>query len=127
MINQSMECDFKLRTPPQDDFRFNFNNASEKAKASSSGSKISARPSSSSDYLIDFNCKNFNTAASPSNSVMVTTTHTCKDCLRSFKDVNNYKEHRFQEHQITDYPNIRKCSMCSYATLLKSKYDCHMR
>ena len=53
--------------------------------------------------------------------------HMCKDCFRTFKDINNYKEHRFQEHQITDYPNIRKCSMCSYATLLKSKYDCHMR
>lgn len=55
------------------------------------------------------------------------TTHLCKDCFRTFKDINNYKEHRFQEHNITDYPNIRKCNMCSYATLLKSKYDCHMR
>lgn len=56
-----------------------------------------------------------------------TTTHLCKDCFRTFKDINNYKEHRFQEHNITEYPNIRKCTMCSYATLLKSKFDCHMR
>ena len=53
--------------------------------------------------------------------------HECKDCSRTFKDVNNYKEHRFQEHQVTEYQNVRKCSLCSYATLLKSKYDCHMR
>ena len=67
----------------------------------------------------DENLSNDLSPASPS--------HMCKDCLRTFKDINNYKEHRFQEHQITEFPNIRQCKMCSYATLLKSKYDCHMR
>ena len=60
-------------------------------------------------------------------SISQSPSHTCKDCLRSFKDINNYKEHRFQEHKVTEFPNIRQCKMCSYATLLKSKYDCHMR
>lgn len=68
---------------------------------------------------------------SPSNankvSSLLAPTHKCKECFRTFKDINNYKEHRFQEHQSTEFPNVRKCSMCSYATLLKSKYDCHMR
>lgn len=65
---------------------------------------------------------NGNTTSSSNN-----TFHMCKDCFRTFKDVNNYKEHRFQEHHITEFPNIRQCKMCSYATLLKSKFDCHMR
>lgn len=53
--------------------------------------------------------------------------HMCKQCSRSFKDINNYKEHCFQEHQIQGSQKVHKCGMCSYATLLKSKYDCHMR
>ncbi len=61
------------------------------------------------------------------SNLVQTPSHTCKDCLRSFKDINNYKEHRFQEHKVTEFPNVRQCKMCSYATLLKSKFDCHMR
>ena len=60
------------------------------------------------------------------NGAVFRVSHLCKDCFRTFKDINNYKEHRFQEHQ-EKYPNVRQCNMCSYATLLKSKYDCHMR
>ncbi|RNA24510.1 hypothetical protein BpHYR1_006303 [Brachionus plicatilis] len=71
------------------------------------------------DKVSEKNAKSFSSSTA--------TSHLCKDCFRTFKDINNYKEHRFQEHSITDYPNIRKCSMCSYATLLKSKFDCHMR
>ena len=73
------------------------------------------------DKVLEKNVSSFSASSSS------TTTHLCKDCFRTFKDINNYKEHRFQEHSITDYPNIRKCTMCSYATLLKSKFDCHMR
>jgi len=73
------------------------------------------------------NAKFSSISSSTSSSNMSAQLHKCQDCSRSFKDVNNYKEHRFQEHRITGYANVRKCSLCSYATLLKSKYDCHMR
>lgn len=72
-------------------------------------------------------CSSHNMSSNASsNSLMMRVSHLCKDCYRTFKDINNYKEHRFQEHQ-EKYTNVRQCSMCSYATLLKSKYDCHMR
>lgn len=64
---------------------------------------------------------------STSSSGAHSNSYLCKDCFRTFKDVNNFKEHRFQEHHIREYPNVKKCKLCSYATLLKSKYDCHMR
>ncbi|CAF0708236.1 unnamed protein product [Brachionus calyciflorus] len=77
------------------------------------------------ENIVEVNLKENHGKMLPSSSSSAS--HLCKDCFRTFKDINNYKEHRFQEHHITEYPNIRKCSMCSYATLLKSKYDCHMR
>ncbi|CAF0776855.1 unnamed protein product [Didymodactylos carnosus] len=52
--------------------------------------------------------------------------HVCSRCHRTFKDINNFREHLFQEHG-EKYLNVRQCKLCSYATLLKSKYDCHMR
>lgn len=35
------------------------------------------------------------------NNLNDSSSHVCKNCFRTFKDVNNYKEHQFQEHQIT--------------------------
>lgn len=95
-------------------------------------SKSSAR-SESENSSSKINCSNMpqRSTANPNinnnnNNNLIRTSHLCKDCFRTFKDINNYKEHRFQEHQ-EKYPNVRQCNMCSYATLLKSKYDCHMR
>ncbi|CAF1292382.1 unnamed protein product [Adineta steineri] len=52
--------------------------------------------------------------------------HICTQCARTFKDINNFREHLFQEHGELGV-NVRQCHLCSYATLLKSKYDCHIR
>lgn len=52
--------------------------------------------------------------------------HICSQCTRTFKDINNFREHLFQEHGELGV-NVRQCHLCSYATLLKSKYDCHIR
>jgi hypothetical protein len=51
--------------------------------------------------------------------------HICSQCTRTFKDINNFREHLFQEHGELGV-NVRQCHLCSYATLLKSKYDCHI-
>lgn len=51
--------------------------------------------------------------------------HICSQCTRTFKDINNFREHLFQEHGEIGV-NVRQCYLCSYATLLKSKYDCHL-
>lgn len=51
--------------------------------------------------------------------------HICSQCNRTFKDINNFREHLFQEHGELGV-NVRQCHLCSYATLLKSKYDCHI-
>ena len=51
--------------------------------------------------------------------------HICSQCTRTFKDINNFREHLFQEHGEFGV-NVRQCHLCSYATLLKSKYDCHI-
>jgi hypothetical protein len=51
--------------------------------------------------------------------------HICSQCPRTFKDINNFREHLFQEHGEIGV-NVRQCHLCSYATLLKSKYDCHI-
>jgi hypothetical protein len=82
-----------------------------------------SRSTSENSYKIVDSTKNI---SSISHNNVIRASHLCKDCYRTFKDINNYKEHRFQEHQ-EKYPNVRQCNMCSYATLLKSKYDCHMR
>ncbi|CAF4277792.1 unnamed protein product [Rotaria socialis] len=62
----------------------------------------------------------------PSNSIELTKlVHICSQCTRTFKDINNFREHLFQEHGELGV-NVRQCHLCSYATLLKSKYDCHI-
>lgn len=53
--------------------------------------------------------------------------YICKQCLRSFKDLKNYKEHCFKVHQLNiKEKHIFKCSLCSYNTLIKSRYYAHM-
>ena len=87
---------------------------------SSSSSQTSANATTASAAA-------FFSAASLAAGAPNANSYLCQDCFRTFKDVNNFKEHRFQEHAIREYPNVKKCKLCSYATLLKSKYDCHMR
>lgn len=120
MLNQHIDIDFKLNKEELK-MKYKLNGSS---KASDSLEKAHLLSSSASDFFRFPN--NLSNGTSTSSNLSITS-HVCKDCQRSFKDVNNYKEHRFQEHQAKEFSNIRKCSMCSYATLLKSKYDCHMR
>lgn len=50
----------------------------------------------------------------------------CKQCSRVFKDRKNYKEHCFKIHHINiTKKKVYKCSLCSYYTLLKSRYISH--
>jgi hypothetical protein len=125
---------FNFNSRGENGYNYNKSSYEDVSDAESNSSSINAEEnlssklseSGNSTYKINSSNENISFKTTTGNSNILRASHLCKDCFRTFKDINNYKEHRFQEHQ-EKYPNVRQCNMCSYATLLKSKYDCHMR